>query len=74
MASPTVWLVNGSCISSPRLDHDLFSLRLPMKIRSIDVAVLHHPHREKGWEVVEQALTLLSEQRPETSIVVFGRR
>jgi glycosyltransferase involved in cell wall biosynthesis len=58
----------------PGLDHDLFALRQPIEQRSIDVAVLHHPHREKGWEVAERAITLLREKRPDTSIVVFGRR
>ena len=54
------------------LDHELFTLRTPLAERTIDVAVLSHPHRNKGWDVALAALDELSAQRPELRATVFG--
>ena len=56
----------------PGLDHDLFSMRTPLDEREIDVAVLSHPHRNKGWDVALAALHELAASRPDLHAVVFG--
>lgn len=58
----------------PGIDHSRFRQTTPLGDRSIDVAVLHHPHREKGWPVAADMLARLRAQRPEARLVAFGRR
>ena len=45
------------------MHHDTFALRNSSR-RSIDVAMLYHPLREKGWDVGRQVLERLAQQRP----------
>lgn len=52
------------------LDHELFAMRVPPTERSIDVAILHHPSPEKGWDVGRRVLELLVERRPEIRATV----
>ncbi len=54
------------------LDHDLFAVRSPMEGRTIDVATLYHPYREKGWDVALATLTKLAQRRPDLRAVVFS--
>lgn len=54
------------------LDHDLFAVRTGPRDREIDVAMLYHPNREKGWAVGQQALDELARRRPGTRAVVFS--
>ena len=58
---------------APGLDHDRFRQRSPLEHRSIDVVVLHHPHREKGWPTAQAMLAELRSRRPDARLVVFGR-
>ena len=53
------------------LDHDLFAVRTPLDSRPIDVAMLYHPSREKGWDVGLAALRELSRRRRGFRAVVF---
>ena len=55
----------------PGIDHEVF-IDLG-KERTIDVAVLYHPHTEKGWDVASTALAALRERNPDLRLVVFGR-
>ncbi|MEQ8841485.1 MAG: glycosyltransferase family 4 protein [Acidimicrobiales bacterium] len=57
----------------PGLDHERFRRTTPLTDRAIDVAMLHHPHREKDWPTAQAMLVELRERRPETRVVVFGR-
>ena len=54
------------------LDHDTFALRTPLDERTIDVAMLSHPHREKGYPTGVQALEELRRRMPNARVVVFG--
>jgi glycosyltransferase involved in cell wall biosynthesis len=54
------------------LDHELFAVRTPLHERSIDVAMLYHPSREKGWDVALPALRELVRRRPGLRAVVFS--
>ena len=55
------------------MDHDLFAMHNPLDQRPIDVAMLFHPHREKGWDVGIQVLETLRARRPEARLAVFSR-
>jgi glycosyltransferase involved in cell wall biosynthesis len=57
----------------PGLDHGRFRQSSPLDHRSIDVTVLHHPHREKGWPTAQAMLAELRLRRPDARLVVFGR-
>jgi glycosyltransferase involved in cell wall biosynthesis len=52
------------------MDHETFAVR-NSSARSIDVAMLYHPLREKGWDVGRQVLERLARQRPGFRAVVF---
>jgi glycosyltransferase involved in cell wall biosynthesis len=54
------------------LDHELFAVRVPQDERTIDVAMLYHPSREKGWDVGRQVLEQLVARRPELRAVVIS--
>lgn len=58
----------------PGIDHDVFRPPSADALRPIDVSVLFHPFREKGWKTAEATLALLRERRPDLRCVVFGRR
>lgn len=58
----------------PGIDHSRFRVTLPLENRPVDVTVLHHPHREKGWDTAAAMLVALRERRPELRLRVFGRR
>lgn len=53
------------------LDHELFADRTPQSGRTIDVAMLHHPSREKGWDVGRAVLGELRRRRPGLRATVF---
>lgn len=55
------------------LDHERFHLESSLADRPIDVAVMCHPHREKGWPVAVAALEELRRRRPTARLLVFGR-
>ncbi|GJM37014.1 MAG: glycosyltransferase family 1 [Acidimicrobiales bacterium] len=57
----------------PGLDHELFRPHRPLADRSIDVTVLHHPFREKGWSTALAMLEQLRAERPDIQCTVFGR-
>lgn len=75
------WLVEvGRCYSVPEeqlvhvpmgMDHELFAVRTPLLDREIDVAMLYHPSREKGWDVGLRVLQELVRRRPGVRIVLF---
>jgi glycosyltransferase involved in cell wall biosynthesis len=54
------------------IDHRTFTVRTPQDRRHIDVAMLSHPHREKGLAVGLGALAELKRRRPALRAVVFG--
>lgn len=54
------------------LDHELFSARVPQDQRTIDVAILYHPSREKGWDVGRQVVEQLVARRPDLRAVVIS--
>jgi glycosyltransferase involved in cell wall biosynthesis len=54
------------------IDHHTFGVRTPQDRRRYDVAMLSHPHREKGFAVGVEALAELRRRRPELRAVVFG--
>lgn len=54
------------------MDHETFALRTPLDARSIDVAMLYHPHREKGFEVGLEALAAIRRRRPDARLLIFG--
>jgi glycosyltransferase involved in cell wall biosynthesis len=54
------------------LDHELFASRTPQDERTIDVAMLYHPSREKGWDVGRAVLHDLARRRPGLRAVVFS--
>ncbi|GIU88225.1 MAG: glycosyltransferase family 1 [Acidimicrobiia bacterium] len=54
------------------IDHEVFALRTPLDARPVDVAMLFHPHREKGYRVGLAALEELLARRPGLQAVVFG--
>jgi glycosyltransferase involved in cell wall biosynthesis len=53
------------------LDRELFSATRPQRDRTIDVAMLYHPFREKGWDVGRDVLAALARRRPDLRAVVF---
>ena len=55
------------------IDHQVFTMSTPLDQRPIDVAALSHPHPEKGWPILLEALQQLSASRPRFEAVVFGR-
>ncbi|MEZ5246738.1 MAG: glycosyltransferase family 4 protein [Acidimicrobiales bacterium] len=57
----------------PGLDHGRFRQSSPLEDRSIDVTVLHHPHREKDWPTAQAMLAELRVRRPDARLVTFGR-
>ena len=57
----------------PGIDHAVFRAR-PLEGRSLDVSILHHPFREKGWPTGKATLEILAERRPDISCAVFSRR
>lgn len=54
------------------IDHEVFSVRAPQDRRRYDVAMLSHPHREKGFAVGLEALVELRRRHPELQALVFG--
>lgn len=54
------------------IDHEVFAVRTPLDARTIDVAMLFHPHREKGYRIGLAALRELMRRRPGVRAVVFG--
>ena len=54
------------------IDHDVFAARTPQAARSYDVAMLSHPHREKGLVVGIEMLEALRARRAGLRAVVFG--
>ena len=54
------------------LDHALFAVRVPQPQRTIDVAMLYHPSREKGWDVGRAVLEELTRRRPGITVTVFS--
>jgi glycosyltransferase involved in cell wall biosynthesis len=54
------------------IDHQAFAVRTPQNLRSYDVAMLSHPHREKGFPVGVEALAELRRRMPELRAIVFG--
>ncbi len=47
------------------LDHELFAMRTPPTERPIDLVLLYHPSREKGWDVGRRVLEDLIARRPQ---------
>jgi glycosyltransferase involved in cell wall biosynthesis len=58
----------------PGLDHEVFSAEVPQTGRTHDVAVLFHPHHNKGWDTALATLRLLEARRPGLRSMVFGMR
>ena len=56
------------------LRHDVFVARTPQEERTVDVAMLFHPHRSKGWVTGLEALRRLHDDRPDLRSIVFGMR
>ena len=54
------------------IDHHTFSVRTPQDHRRYDVAMLSHPHREKGFAVGVEALAELRRRRSDLRALVFG--
>jgi glycosyltransferase involved in cell wall biosynthesis len=54
------------------IDHHTFRFRTPQDDRRYDVAMLSHPHYEKGFAVGVDALVELQRRRPELRAQVFG--
>jgi glycosyltransferase involved in cell wall biosynthesis len=54
------------------IDHHTFAVRTPQGRRRYDVAMLSHPHREKGFAVGVEALAELQRRLPDVRPVVFG--
>jgi glycosyltransferase involved in cell wall biosynthesis len=54
------------------IDHRTFAVRTPQGRRPYDVAMLSHPHREKGLHVGVAALVELRQRVPDATAVVFG--
>lgn len=54
------------------MDHDLFATRTPSEERTVDVATLYHPSREKGWDVGREMLEELARRRPGLRALVFS--
>jgi glycosyltransferase involved in cell wall biosynthesis len=53
------------------MDHELFAVRTSPSERTLDVAMLYHPNKEKGWDVGRQVLEELVRRRPGLRAVVF---
>jgi len=76
------WLVDvGVEYGSPReqlwyvplgIDHGTFAIQTPQDRRRYDVAMLSHPHREKGFAVGLRALADLKRRLPEVRALIFG--
>jgi glycosyltransferase involved in cell wall biosynthesis len=54
------------------IDHRTFTVRTPAEGRRYDVAMLSHPHREKGLAVGVEALADLKRRVPGVQALVFG--
>jgi glycosyltransferase involved in cell wall biosynthesis len=54
------------------IDHRVFTFRKPSNERHYDVAMLSHPHREKGFAVGVEALTELQRRVRNLRALVFG--
>jgi glycosyltransferase involved in cell wall biosynthesis len=54
------------------IDHGVFAARTPQGRRRYDVAMLSHPHREKGLAVGLEALADLRRRMPGVRALVFG--
>jgi L-malate glycosyltransferase len=54
------------------IDHRVFAARTPSDGRRYDVAMLSHPHREKGLAIGIAALAELQRRMPDLRAVVFG--
>lgn len=57
----------------PGIDHRRFRVTRPLTDRPVDVTLLHHPHREKGWPTGQAMLEELLRRRPALRARVFGR-
>jgi glycosyltransferase involved in cell wall biosynthesis len=55
------------------LDHELFARHAGDDDRPYDVAMLYHPHEQKGGDVGLRALDEVRRRRPDVRAVVFGR-
>jgi glycosyltransferase involved in cell wall biosynthesis len=54
------------------IDHGTFAVQTAQDRRDYDVAMLFHPHREKGFAVGLEALVDLRRRMPELRAIVFG--
>jgi len=54
------------------IDHRTFGFRTPQDRRRFDIAMLSHPHREKGLPVGLEALAELRRRVPDLRALVFG--
>ncbi len=54
------------------IDHRTFGVRTPQDRRRHDVAMLYHPHYEKGFDVGLDAVTQLRHRLPDLRVGVFG--
>ena len=54
------------------IDHRTFSVHTPQDRRDYDVAMLFHPHREKGFAVGLEALVDLRRRMSQLRAIVFG--
>jgi glycosyltransferase involved in cell wall biosynthesis len=54
------------------MDHELFAVRNGLHARDVDVAMLFHPNREKGWSVGRLVLEELARRRPDFRATVFS--
>jgi glycosyltransferase involved in cell wall biosynthesis len=54
------------------IDHSVFTVRTPQDGRRYDVAMLSHPHREKGFAAGIEALAELKRRMPAMRALVFG--
>jgi glycosyltransferase involved in cell wall biosynthesis len=54
------------------IDHEVFAIRTPQDRRRYDVAMMWHPHHDKGFPVGLEALAELKQQVPQVRALVFG--
>lgn len=54
------------------IDHGLFTVTTPIEHRPVDIALLHHLHPAKGWEVGRDAVAAVRRHRPDLRVDVFG--
>lgn len=54
------------------LDHEVFRVHTSPEDRRYDVAIVHHTHPTKGWNVGLQAIHEAHRRRPDLRVAVFG--